>query len=128
MTAWRFVALSAALLGLLGVILGAVGAHAVPVQDSVARQQWATAWHLHLFHAAALLGIAGLARQGPSALLLVSGSTLLAGSVFFSGSLYLRALGVAWIPGPLTPFGGLLLMAGWLLLLTAVARLPRFPA
>ena len=46
----------------------------------------------------------------------VNGWCLVAGTVVFSGSLYLLVLiDARWI-GALTPFGGLLLIAGWLLL------------
>lgn len=122
MLSWRFIAVSAALLGLLAVLLGAVGAHAVPLEDAMAQRQWATAWHLQLFHAAALLALAALARQVPSALLLGSGLALLAGCLLFSGSLYLRILGWTWIPGPVTPLGGLLMMLGWLATAVSLAR------
>ena len=125
MPSWRFIAVCAALLGLLAVVLGAVGAHAVPLDDATAQRQWATAWHLHLFHTASLLALAALARQSHSALLLGSGLALLAGCLLFSGSLYLRILGWGWIPGPVTPFGGVLMMFGWLLAAVSLARSSR---
>lgn len=125
MPSWRFIGVCAALLGLLAVVLGAVGAHVVPLEDAVGQRQWATAWHLHLFHAAALLALAAVARQVPSMLLLAGGLTLLTGSLLFCGSLYLRILGWAWIPGPVTPFGGMLMMLGWLLTAASLARSSR---
>ena len=45
-----------------------------------------------------------------------SGACLLLGSVLFSGSLYALALGAPHLIGAVTPFGGLLLIGGFLLL------------
>ena len=45
-----------------------------------------------------------------------------AGTVLFSGSLYLLALGGPRWLGPVTPLGGLALLAGWLLLALAALR------
>ena len=43
------------------------------------------------------------------------------GVLMFSGSLYLRAAGHEFLPGPVTPLGGLVIMLGWGMLFTAVA-------
>jgi uncharacterized membrane protein YgdD (TMEM256/DUF423 family) len=40
----------------------------------------------------------------------------LSGVVLFSGSLYALALGAPRIVGAITPFGGLLFLAGWAIL------------
>lgn len=99
-------------LGLFGVILGALAAHG-PVHDFLASQNHLDLWHTALFyqwfHALALLAIG----QGRSAR---RGTVIcwLVGVVLFSGSLYILALNSnqTWA-GPLTPFGGLILIAGW---------------
>ena len=101
-----------AIFGLFGVILGALAAHG-PVSDYLARQGHLEIWHTAIFyqwfHALALLAIG----QGRSAR---RGTVIcwLIGVVFFSGSLYILALDSTqkWA-GPLTPLGGLFLMAGW---------------
>ena len=46
----------------------------------------------------------------------LAGILFLAGLLLFSGSLYLKALGLAEVTNPLAPTGGFLLMAGWLAL------------
>ena len=52
---------------------------------------------------------------------------MLLGIVLFSGSLYGLALGGwKWL-GPITPIGGLLLLAGWLMLALAAFGVPRLP-
>jgi uncharacterized membrane protein YgdD (TMEM256/DUF423 family) len=104
-----------ALTGASGILLGAFGAHALRDRlDPVALATWQTAVQYHILHALALL-----AR--PVAL---ASWLFLAGVALFSGSLYLLATaGWTWL-GPVTPVGGLCLIAGWLSL-ARVARAPR---
>jgi uncharacterized membrane protein YgdD (TMEM256/DUF423 family) len=100
------------LFGLFGVILGALAAHGF-VHDFLGRQKHLDLWHTALFyqwfHALALLAVGQgrTARRGTVICWLV-------GVVLFSGSLYILALdpGQKWA-APLTPVGGLILIAGW---------------
>ncbi|MDB5698880.1 MAG: hypothetical protein JWN69_1684 [Alphaproteobacteria bacterium] len=105
-----------ALLALLGVALGAFGAHALQgVLDARSAGWWQTAVQYQMWHAVALVAIAALPLRGarPAALL------LLLGTILFSGSLYAMALGGwRWL-GMVTPLGGLLMLAGWLVLALA---------
>ncbi|MEM9177167.1 MAG: DUF423 domain-containing protein [Myxococcota bacterium] len=111
----------AAVLGAVGVVLGAFGAHGLERTLSPERLDvWATAVDYHLIHAVALLAVAlferasGTSMRGP-----FLGFT--AGIVLFSGSLYLLALdGPRWL-GPVTPLGGLCFIVGWLALLRSPA-------
>jgi len=112
--AWR---LAAGLLGLLGVALGAVAAHALADPHAAAVVERASLYQI--LHALALLAIAGL----PGRLALLARWAFLAGIVLFCGSLYLRYLGGHEAAGSLAPYGGTALMLGWLL--TGLARLPR---
>jgi len=107
----------AGVLGAAGVVLGAFGAHALKGRLEAAgmRDAWETAVTFQLLHAAALLGLAAWMRAAPSPPRAGAWAArlLAAGTVLFSGSLYLLALGgPRWI-GPLTPLGGLSLIAGW---------------
>ena len=45
-----------------------------------------------------------------------------AGTMLFSGSLYLLAIGGPRWLGPITPLGGIALMVGWLLVMLAAIR------
>jgi len=100
----------AAVLGFLGVALGAFGAHYL--KDNVAAFNaavWQTAVLYQLVHAVAALWASG---RNPLVVWLWA-----AGVVFFSGSLYILAVtGIKWL-GAITPIGGLLFLAGWLLLI-----------
>jgi uncharacterized membrane protein YgdD (TMEM256/DUF423 family) len=110
----------AGVLGATGVVLGALGAHALKgaLLAAGTRDVWETAVTFQLVHAAALLGFAGWLRD-PAALpqrcAVWAVRLLVAGTVLFSGSLYGLAFGGPRWLGPATPLGGLALIAGWVL-------------
>ena len=110
----RLVAPLAALNGLVGIAFAAIGAHAL--HDAVARTAVASASTVQMVHALAALAapllLAGRAGERV-AVLFVLGTTL------FSGAIYVHALGDRSL-GPVAPVGGVLLMAGWLLLAVAL--------
>lgn len=104
-----------ALSAFIGVAAGAFGAHALKfrltpdllaVFDTGARYQ--------LFHALALMAVAWACRQWPSARW--AGWCFVAGTLLFSGSLYVLALTGVRAFGAVTPFGGVAFLLGWLLL------------
>lgn len=102
----------AAIFGALAVGLGAFGAHGLKtlLTANATTETWQTASHYHLVHSVVLLalGLAGVSRLGWNA--------IAAGTTIFSGTLYtLSVTGIKWL-GAITPLGGLLLIAGWLLL------------
>ena len=111
----RALGIAAAALGASAVTLGAFGAHALRGKiDDAMLMVWHTANNYQFWHALAVLAIAGFAPRGekwwPRA-----GWTMVVGGVIFAVTLYAVALGAPrWI-GALTPFGGLLLIAGWIL-------------
>lgn len=104
--------------GFLAVAAGAFGAHALKEIYSV--EQMAvhnTAVQYHFWHSLALLGLAAFWRcEGPTRWLPAAATCWVAGIVLFSGSLYLLgATQIRWL-GFVTPFGGVLLLAGWALI------------
>ncbi len=102
-----------AMLAGLGVALGAFGAHGLRAMlDPLRLGWWETAVQYQMWHAIGLLaiGAAPLRRVGGAAMLLATGTGL------FSGTLYLMALSDARWLGMITPVGGALMIAGWLLL------------
>ncbi len=120
----QFALIIASLYGLLGVLLGAFGAHALAARLSPEMQSiWHTAVQYQFFHVAALLAVGLLARQGMTgSALSVATIGFALGTLIFSGSLYLLALtGVRWL-GAITPIGGVLMIVGWAALAWAVAR------
>ncbi len=113
----RIIGLLGPLSALLAVGFGAFGTHGLRGQlDDYHLGVYHTAVQYHFYHALGLtlIGLA-LQRYPLSRLLQWSGSLMLAGTLLFSGSLYLLALlGSRWL-GMVTPFGGLLFIASWLL-------------
>lgn len=109
----RRILVAGALLAATGVAFGAFGAHGLRnALDPVRLGRWQTALQYQMWHATALVAIAALKLPRlawPAALLAV-------GTIIFAGTLYLMALtGLRWL-GAITPLGGLLMIAGWLLL------------
>lgn len=101
----------AAVLGLTGVALGAFGAHGLkPLLTAHGTLDvWQTAVLYQLLHAVASLWASS---RHPRVVWLWT-----AGVAVFSGSLYILAVsGVRWL-GAITPVGGVLLLAGWAVLL-----------
>ncbi|HUL93220.1 MAG TPA: DUF423 domain-containing protein [Burkholderiales bacterium] len=109
---------------LLGVALGAFGAHALKNRIPA---EMLTLWHTgveyHAYHALGLLAVGIVAAQLPdSTLLKWSGWLMLAGILLFSGSLYALALsGERWL-GAVTPVGGLAFLAAWALFVAAALK------
>jgi uncharacterized membrane protein YgdD (TMEM256/DUF423 family) len=132
-----------AVLGCLGVILGAFGAHGLedallsqrlaemrertPVMTAADIQHqmanWETAARYQMFHALALLAVGFLAWRRCSAVIHVAGGAMTLGTLLFSGCLYALVLsGERWL-GAVVPIGGALMIVGWALLIFAIARL-----
>lgn len=106
---WRM----AAVLGALGVALGAFGAHGLKEyagEEAIARW-WDVGARYHLLHAVALLGVAAHPAR-PS----VAGWCFVVGIAVFSGSLYAMTLTGETRLGMITPIGGVALIAGWVAL------------
>ncbi|MEQ8691284.1 MAG: DUF423 domain-containing protein [Pseudomonadales bacterium] len=110
-----------ALLGVTGVVFGAYGSHGLAV-DAARLASWATAVQYQLIHALVLLVLGVWSLVRPGRLLLLAGGLLIAGVVLFSGSIYALVLTrLSWL-GPVTPLGGLCLIAGWLVILLHSVR------
>jgi uncharacterized membrane protein YgdD (TMEM256/DUF423 family) len=69
-----------------------------------------------MYHALALIGVSFASAQWPGSLVTASGWLFLAGTILFSGSIYLLCLTGSKLYGPITPIGGGMLMIGWLCL------------
>lgn len=113
----RLFLLLGSLSGFLAVAAGAFGAHAL--RDRIPPElmhAFQTGQRQHVLHVAALLGVAWASTRWPGGATRAAGWLFVAGTLLFSGSLYLLAMtGQRWL-GALTPVGGLALLAGWLLL------------
>lgn len=122
----KFFIQAGAVLGLLGVAIGAFGAHALRamLETSGRAATFETAVKYQFYHAVALILVGMLLHlfgSNPTTVKLLSwsGYSFLGGVLIFSGSLYVLCFtGITWL-GAITPLGGLGMIAGWALLLWA---------
>jgi uncharacterized membrane protein YgdD (TMEM256/DUF423 family) len=121
----RSLSFLASILGGLGVVAGAFGAHALSrILGAQELNLFETAARYQMYHALALLGVAWALTHWPASagLLRLSGWSFTAGIVLFSGSLYAYAItGLGWLPA-ITPIGGISFAIGWLTLAIGVWR------
>jgi uncharacterized membrane protein YgdD (TMEM256/DUF423 family) len=131
----RFYLLVSAISGLLGVTLGAFGAHGlkkVVTSDMLAAYQ--TGVQYQFIHSLVLLALAILmltltSKHAVMGKLRWSANLMIVGVLLFSGSLYtMTFMSVsggfpAWL-GLITPMGGLTFILAWALLAVAAFKLP----
>jgi uncharacterized membrane protein YgdD (TMEM256/DUF423 family) len=110
--------------GFIAVALGAFAAHGLKAR--LAPEVLATfevGVRYQMYHALALFAVAWACTRWPGTLANAAGWLFVAGTLVFSGSLYLLALtGEKWL-GAVTPLGGLAFLAGWLCLAAAARAL-----
>ncbi|MFI2741332.1 DUF423 domain-containing protein [Zhouia sp. PK063] len=121
----KTILITGTVLGLLGIMLGAFGAHglkSIVDASSVATFEVGVRYQMyHAFFMFVLALIPNLKKQKASYWL------VLIGVVLFSGSIYLLAVNSITafdfrVIGFVTPIGGLLMILGWFVLLFDVAR------
>lgn len=125
---WLFIA---AIFAGLSVALGAFGAHGLPgflagrgvsEEELVKRlANWETAARYQMYHALAMLAVASATSQ-ISSLANYACWSWLAGTIIFSGCLFLLVISGVKILGAVVPLGGLLLILGWALFAVAALR------
>ena len=123
----RKIIITAAILGLLGVVAGAFGAHGLNAALTTEQKEvWHTAVQYQFYHVFALLFLSVFA--GDVKLTRASYYLFTFGIIFFSGSLYLFAcadllkITLPTLFGLVTPLGGLLFIGGWAMLALAAIR------
>lgn len=110
----RLFTLAGALSALIAVAAGAFGAHGLKGRiSSEMLQVFETAARYQMYHALGLLACAWLATRWPEPLAHVAGWAFIVGTLLFSVSLYLLALGGPRWLGAITPLGGLAFITGW---------------
>jgi uncharacterized membrane protein YgdD (TMEM256/DUF423 family) len=115
--------ITGAMLAAVAVAAGAFGAHALQARLTPDRlTTWETAARYHMYHALALVVLGAIAARWPVSLLNLAGWLFIAGIVVFSGTVYALALGAPRWLGAVTPLGGVMLIAGWIVLAVAIAR------
>lgn len=110
---------------LVAVALGAFGAHGLRgrlVPDML--MSFEIGVRYQMYHALGLLAVGLALSRWPSSAVALAGWLFIAGTLVFSGTLYLLAVsGQRWL-GAVTPVGGAAFIAGWLVLAWAVWARP----
>lgn len=101
--------------GFIAVGMAALAAHGLDSIGPARLQMLRNAVQMQGWHALALIGCGLWALRSGSTLADVAGAAFTLGTIFFCGAVYALSLGQAPV-GFLAPFGGALLMIGWLLL------------
>lgn len=117
------------------VVAGAFGAHALRARvEPRLLEVFETGARYQMYHALALVAVAWVLARGSSVaaaelgsppgtgFAVASGWLFVAGTVFFSGSLYVMVLTGERALGAITPIGGVCFIAGWVCLALAAAR------
>ena len=106
-----------AFLAALAVIFGAFGAHGL--KNKVSPDDliiFETGVKYHMYHALGLILIGILGFHYNSDIIQIPAVLISIGLLIFSGRLYILVFsGLRWL-GAITPIGGVLLIAGWLML------------
>ncbi len=123
MSTSRVLIMAGGILGLLGVVAGAMGVHALrDVLDAKALNTFETGVRFQMYHALALLAVGSLAGRWKAGFGKLCGVLFTAGVVLFSGSLYILAITGIGVFGAIAPLGGLSLMAAWTSLVVGAIR------
>ncbi|MBP6773758.1 MAG: DUF423 domain-containing protein [Gemmatimonadaceae bacterium] len=113
-----------ALSGAISVAAGAFGAHALREKvEPRLLEVFETAARYQMYHALALIAVGLVAARWSSGLTTSAGWLFVAGTVFFSGSLYAMTFTGVRALGAITPIGGVCFIAGWVCLALAAAKL-----
>jgi len=123
----RKITIAAVVMGMMAIILGAFGAHALKKHLTVEELvTFETGVKYQMYHALFLLflGLTTLVAEKSKKTIF---SLVIFGVIFFSGSIYLLATktitGIDFKPlGILTPIGGTLLIVGWAILLWNILK------
>ncbi len=115
MGADRLFLILGSLSGFAGVVLGAFAAHGLRAKLTAEMLDvFEVGVRYQMYHALALVAVALAFGRWPRPEFLVAGWLFVAGTLVFSGSLYVLSLsGIRWL-GAVTPIGGLALLLGWL--------------
>ncbi|MFD2517091.1 DUF423 domain-containing protein [Salinimicrobium flavum] len=126
----RRILISGALLGIIGIILGAFAAHGLkPLLNTEAISTFETGVKYQMYSALFLLIVGGLPLASEKVKSICFYLTVI-GILFFSGSIYFLATNTLTsfdfrVIALITPVGGTLLIAAWLVLLVSFIKLKK---
>lgn len=107
----------------ISVAAGAFGAHALREKvEPRLLEVFQTGAQYQMYHALALVAVGLFASRWPSTMINSAGWLFLAGTCFFSGSLYAMTFTGIRALGAITPIGGVCFIAGWVCVALAAAK------
>ncbi|WP_420580928.1 DUF423 domain-containing protein [Reichenbachiella sp.] len=113
-----------AIFGLTSVAIGAFGAHGL--KDLLEANDWLdvfeTGVKYQFYHALALLIVGLLSDKLKGNWVVKVFYCFVIGVIIFSGSLYILSLTNIGIFGAITPIGGVLLILGWIFMITGIYK------
>ena len=108
----RFFGVFGALMGLIWVLAGALGAHLLTLEPA-AQHRFDLALRMLIVHALVLIILGTQQSTKYLPIRMLAGFAFAIGTVFFCSSLLALALGAPPYLAKLAPLGGVLLMLGW---------------
>lgn len=124
--------IKATILGCIGIILGAFGAHALKaILTPEQLVSFNTGVRYQIIHAVVLLFLFLIVEKFELKQFKLAANFIFFGVILFSGSIYIltlkNILGIEILKfaGPITPIGGLLIILGWLFILTGASKLKK---
>lgn len=116
--------ISGSILAGLGVAIGAFGAHALKtiLEANNRLETFETGVKYQFYHALALILLGLIMQKFDDRMFTWAGYSFIAGTLIFSGSLYILSLSGAGKWGAVTPLGGLAFILGWTFLVIGLVR------
>ena len=108
----------------LAVAIGAFGAHALKsvLEVNNRLETFETGVKYQFYHAIALIILGLLMQKFDHRMFTWAGYAFIAGTILFSGSLYILSLSGITKWGAVTPLGGLAFLIGWLLMIVGIIK------
>ncbi len=102
---------------------GALGSHVLTVARRASLHSFETAVQFQFFHGLALIALVLTGLRGIGGRWLWLAAWLIgAGTLLFSGSIYLKTFGAPAASSSVAPYGGVAIMLGWLVFAASVWR------
>ncbi|MCB9361169.1 MAG: DUF423 domain-containing protein [Flavobacteriales bacterium] len=124
--------IKAAILGCVGIVLGAFGAHALKaVLTPEQLASFNTGVRYQIIHAVVLLFLFLIVEKFELKQFKLAANFIFFGVILFSGSIYILtlknilAIDALKFAGPITPIGGLLMIFGWLFIFIGAGKLKK---
>ena len=122
--------IKAGILGLIAVVFGAFGAHALKkILTPEYLESFQTGVRYQIIHAVVLLFLFLVIEKYQSKKMIIAAHLIFYGVLLFSGSIYIltlkNILGIEILKfaGPITPIGGVLLILGWIFIIVGAVKL-----